>query len=187
MQSDPNQPSLSDETVGFHLEKKEESKLIVVTFADAEQAQGLYDELVKLDKKEIISLNDAIFVTKNEDGEYEVDEKIHREKRTGTVGGAISGALIGMVLGGPILGLAGGAIIGRLVGKKMDLGIDKGTINSIAADLENGHTALFVYGTAKHAGTVLEVFKKFQGKVVSTTVEPEMQERLQKALEQESS
>lgn len=187
MQSDPNQPSLSDETVGFHLEKKVESKLIVVTFADAEQAQGLYDELVKLNKKEIISLNDAVFVTKNEDGEFEVDEKIHHEKRTGTVGGAVTGALVGLVLGGPILGLAGGAIIGRLTGKKLDLGVDKGTINSIAADLENGHTALFIYGTAKHAGTVIDAFKKYEGKIVSTTVEPEMKERLQKALDQAGS
>ena len=186
MSTNPNQESLSDETVGFHYEKGKESQLIVVTFEDAAQAEGLYEELVKLNKQKIINLKDAIFVTKNEDGEYKIDEKMHHEKRSGTLGGAFTGALVGLVLGGPILGLAGGAIVGRLIGKKMDLGVDEGTVESIAADLENGHTALFIYGNAQHSGTVVEAFKKFHGKIVSATVDTDMQEQLQKALDAES-
>ncbi len=186
MSNNPNDQNLGDELVGFHFEKGKDSQLIVVTFADAAQAKGLYEELVSLDKKKIIKLSDAVFVSKNDDGEYAVDEKAHHEKRTGTFRGAFSGLLVGMVLGGPIIGLAGGALIGRLIGKKMDLGVDQGTIDAIAADLDNGHTALFIYGTAQHAGTVVEAFKKFQGKIVSATVDVEMQERLQKALDQES-
>lgn len=186
MSNNPNDQNLGDETVGFHFGKSEESQLIVVTFEDATQAQGLYEELASLDKKKIIKLSDAVFVSKNDDGEYEVDEKKHHEKKTGTFRGGFSGLLVGLVLGGPIIGLAGGALIGRLIGKKMDLGVDQGTIDSIAADLDSGHTALFIYGTAQHAATVIDAFKKFQGKIISTTVDEEMQERLQKALDQES-
>ncbi len=50
----------------------------------------------------------------------------------------------------------------------MDLGVDKETIQSVADDLEQGHTALFIIGEARHAPTVIDVFKKFDGKIVQT-------------------
>jgi uncharacterized membrane protein len=185
--TDQSNQNLGDETVGFHYEKNAPNQLVVVTFEDAEQAQGLYDVLVEMDKKKTVNLSDAVFVFKNEAGEFEVDQKKHNEKKTGTVRGAFAGTLIGLVLGGPVLGLAGGALVGRLIAKKMDLGVDEGTIQSIANDLENGHTALFIYGTAQHAGPVVEAFKQFHGKIISTTIDPEKAERLQKALDQENS
>lgn len=185
--ADESYQSLGDETAGFHYKKQEEKQLVVVTFEDADQAQGLYEALVEMDKKKTVNLSDAVFVSKNEAGEFEVDQKMHHEKKTGTVRGAFAGTLVGLVLGGPILGLAGGALVGRLIAKKMDLGVDEGTIQSIANDLENGHTALFIYGTAQHAGTVIDTFKRFHGKIISTTIDPEKAERLQKALDQENS
>jgi len=187
MSLDTNEESLSDATVGFHYEKNVEGQLIVVTFEDAAQAEGLYEELVKLNKQKAINLRDAVFVTKNDAGELTVDEKVHHEKRSGTLGGAFAGSLVGLVLGGPILGLAGGAIVGRLVGKKLDLGVDKGTIQSIADSLDAGHTALFIYGNAQHAGTVIGAFKQFHGQIVSTTLDTDVQEQLQKALDEENS
>ena len=158
-------------------------QLVVVTFEDASQAESLYAELKELDKKKAIYLEDAVFVTKNDDGKYKVDEKVHHEKRSGMVKGAALGTLVGWMLGGPILGLAGGAVVGRLVGKRMDLGVDKGTIQSVADDLEQGHTALFIIGAARHAPTVIDVFKKYNGKIVQTTVNDATKERLQNALD----
>lgn len=169
-----------------HLEEGLPSQLIVVTFADEDQAQGLYEALKELDKKKIAHLEDAVFVTKNADGKYEIDEKRHHEKRTGTFKGATLGVFIGWMLGGPVLGLAGGAIVGRLIGKKMDLGVDEGTIKSVANDLENGQTALFILGSSKHRPTVVDTFKQFKGKIVSTTLDSDVQERLQQALDQDS-
>ncbi len=168
---------------GGHLEEGAISRLVVLTFEDASQAEGLYEELKELDKKEILNLEDAVFVTKDENGEYKVDEKIHHEKRSGTAKGAVIGVLLGWMLGGPILGLAGGAIVGRVIGKRMDLGIDKNTIDNIAADLEKGHTALFILGSANEVAPVLDVFNNYHGKIVETTLEPDVQEKLQKALD----
>ena len=158
-------------------------QLVVVTFDDASQAESLYAELKELDKQKVIYLEDAVFVSKNEDGEFKVDEKVHHEKRTGMLKGAALGTLIGLMLGGPILGLAGGAVAGRLIGKRVDLGVDKGTIQSVADDLEQGHTALFIIGSARHAPTVIDVFKKYKGKIVQTTVDDATKARLQNALD----
>ena len=186
MSLDNNYESLSDETVGFHYEKGVDSQLIVVTFEDANQAESLYEELVKLNKEKTINLRDAVFVTKNDAGELTIDEKVHHEKRSGTLGGAFAGGLIGLVLGGPILGLAGGAIIGRLAARKVDLGVDKGTIQSISDSLDAGHTALFIYGNAQHASTIIKAFKHVKGQIISTTLDTDAQEQLQKALDAEN-
>jgi uncharacterized membrane protein len=184
MSSDQN---LGDETVGFHFSQKAPSQLIAITFEDADQAQGLHDELVKLDKQKLIDLTDCVFVSKNEDGKYEKHETAHHEKRTGTMSGGVIGGVIGFALGGPILGLAGGAVIGRLIGKKMDMGIDEGTVESVANDLDQGQIALFILGRAEHSAVIVETFKHYNGKIVSTTLDPDMQTRLQKALDSENS
>lgn len=173
-------------STGSQLTERLPSQLVVITFEDMEQAQGLYDALKDLDDKKVVNLEDAVFVTKNEAGELSVNEKVHSEKRSGAVKGAVLGTLIGWMLGGPILGLAGGAIVGRMIGKKVDLGVDKGTIQSVANDLDNGHTALFILGSTTHRPTVIDAFKQFSGKIVATTIDTEAQERLQKALDEES-
>lgn len=171
---------------GARIESEAPNQLIVVTFEDASQAQGLYEALVDLDKKKVVHLEDAVFVSKNADGELAVDEIKHNEKRSGAVKGAVLGTLVGVMLGGPLLGLAGGAVVGRMIGKRMDLGIDNGTVQSISQDLENGHTALFILGSARHAPSVLEAFSKYHGKIVQTTVDTAVQERLQNALDSEN-
>ncbi len=163
------------------------SYLVVVTFEDVAQAQGLYEALVELDKQKLADLQDAIFVYGDETGEVKVNELIYNEKRKGTRRGAILGGLAGLVLGGPILGLAGGSIIGRLIGKRMDLGIDSGTIESITRDIERGHSALFILGYSENRRVVVETFRNFQGRIVEATVGEEMREALQRALESESS
>ncbi len=169
--------------VGGRMTEGLPSRLIVLTFEEAAQAESLYEKLKELDKKKILNLEDAVFVVKGDDGSYKVDEKMHNEKRSGTAKGAVFGTLIGWMLGGPVLGLAGGAIVGRMIGKRVDLGIDKGTIESISNALDSGHTALFLSGSANQAAPVLEAFKGARGKLIETTIDPDVQAKLQRALE----
>ncbi|MCL4263349.1 MAG: DUF1269 domain-containing protein [Anaerolineae bacterium] len=172
--------------VGAQIETAAISRLVVITFADPSQAEGLYEALVALDKQKAVNLEDAVFVTKNAEGKLQVDERIHNEKRSGTVKGAVLGTLVGWMLGGPVLGLAGGAIVGRMIGKRLDLGIDEGTVQSVSAALAEGQTALFILGSARHAPSVVEAFKKFNGTIIETSVDPEVRERLQRALDAEN-
>lgn len=159
------------------------SQLIVVSFADSAQAEGLYSDLLALNEKGVIRLEDAVFVKKDAKGKYKVDEKFHHEKRTGMLKGAGVGVVVGLIVGGPVLGLVGGAIAGRFIGKHTDLGIDDGTVKSVAEELDSGRTALFVLGATKHVPTVIETFEKYEGKVIQTTVDSDAQAKLQKALE----
>lgn len=172
--------------VGAQMQEGAISRLVVITFADPAQAEGLYKSLLELDKQGAVNLEDAVFVSRNTEGKLAVDERVHNEKRGGTVKGAVLGTLIGFMLGGPVLGLAGGAIVGRLIGKRMDFGIDEGTIQSVSAAVDEGQTALFIMGSASHAPSVVETFRKFQGTIIETTVEPEARARLQRALDEEN-
>jgi uncharacterized membrane protein len=159
------------------------SQLIVVSFDDDAQAEGLYADLVALDKKKVVRLDDAVFVKKDEAGKFTIDEKFHHEKRSGTFKGAGVGVIVGLIIGGPVLGLAGGAIVGRMIGKHTDLGIDDGTIKSVAEELHNGRTALFILGAAKHQPTVVDTFAKYNGKIIQTSIDTDAQAKLQKALD----
>ena len=162
------------------------SRLIVLAFEDDAHAESLYEKLKELDKKKIIHLDDAVFVNKGDDGKYKIHEKMHHEKRSGTAKGAVFGTLIGWMLGGPVLGLAGGAIVGRMIGKKMDLGIDKGTIESISNHLDAGKTALFISGSARNTAQVMDAFKGSGGMMIETTIDENMQAKLQHALDDEA-
>jgi uncharacterized membrane protein len=166
--------------------EEQASQLVVVTFTDPAQAQGMYEALVELDKKKVIELKDAVFVRKNAHGAFEIDEKVHREARTGMGKGAVLGVLVGFMLGGPVLGMAGGAVVGRFIGKRLDLGIDSGTIQTIANDLEQGETALFMFGYARHQASVRDAFRQFSGKIVETSLDPDVRDRLQRALDSEA-
>lgn len=159
------------------------SHLIVITFANEEQAEGLYAELVALDKKNLVDLQDAVFVSKDEEGNFVVSEKIHQEKKKGTRRGAGLGVVAGLLVGGPILGLVGGAVVGRLIGKRMDLGIDSKTIESISQELEQGHTALFILGSSENSALVLATLRKYEGHIIEATVSEEMRASMQRALE----
>lgn len=169
--------------VGGHLTGDLPSRLIVITFEDQADAESLYEKLKELDKKKILNLEDAVFVTKGEDGKYKIDEKTHNEKRSGTAKGAAFGVLLGWMLGGPVLGLAGGAIVGRMIGKRLDLGIDQGTIKTISEHLDNGLTALFIFGSARQTAPVVEAFKGAKGNIIEATIEADAQAKLQQALD----
>jgi uncharacterized membrane protein len=68
----------------------------------------------------------------------------------------------------------------------VDLGVDKGTVQSISDSLDAGHTALFIYGNTQHKSTIIEAFKHVNGQIISTTLDTDAQEQLQKALDAES-
>ncbi len=161
-------------------------QLVVVLFDDTTQAEEMNKALEGLVESKVLHLSDVVIVSRNAEGELEVNQTVHNEKRSGTTKGAVFGTIIGVIVGGPVLGLAGGAAIGRWIGKHTDLGIDNATIESISNALNNGQSALFAMGSAKMPGPVKEVFSKFDGTIVQTTLDTEATEQLQKALDSDS-
>lgn len=162
------------------------SQLVVVTFEDTAVATDMLDALENLAKQDLLNLEDAVVVSKNAEGKLDVVQTKHREKRTGTSRGAILGVMVGTIFGGPLVGLLGGTLIGRYVGKKMDLGVDDNLVESVANDLKEGNSALFLLGSAPHRAPLRAVFEQFHGTIYESTLDEDAREQLQKALDSES-
>jgi uncharacterized membrane protein len=58
------------------------------------------------------------------------------------------------MLGGPIGGVLLGAAAGALASRKVDLGIPKGKVDLLVAEMVDGSSALFVQGTSKREGVM---------------------------------
>src|SRR5512138_789686 len=99
------------------------ANLVAIVYPDEETAAKALGTLGELQKQAVLSLEDACYVVKDQQGKV----KIHQMTSTagvGAVGGAWWGFLIGLLFFMPIAGLAIGAGLGALMGKFADFGID---------------------------------------------------------------
>ena len=94
------------------------------------------------------------------------------------------GFLAGLLLGGPILGAAGGAAVGAITGSMKDIGIEDQFIADIAQGIGPNSSMLFLM-TENADEKVMEYLKHFKARVLTTTLPPEEETRLQKLLETE--
>ena len=165
------------------------SELVVIGFDTQEEADRVLTELHRLQKEYLIDLNDAVVAVRTDDG------KVRLKQSVGTVGiGATSGGLSGLFWGtlvgllflNPLAGLALGGIIGAgagaLAGALTDYGIDDNFIRSLTKTIPPGSSALFILIRKVQAEKVLEDLSKYHGRVLRTSLSPEQEERLRKAL-----
>jgi uncharacterized membrane protein len=96
------------------------------------------------------------------------------------------GLLVGLVFMNPLLGWLGGAVIGAgsgaLSGKLADYGINDEFIKSLGSTIQPGTSALFVLVRKVTPEKVLPHVAKFGGTVLKTSLSPEQDERIRKAL-----
>src|SRR5690606_27140350 len=105
---------------------------------------------------------------------------------SGGLSGALWGTLVGLLFLNPLAGfVVGGAIgagSGALAGSLIDYGIDDEFIRSLAETLEPDTSALFVLIRKAQPEKVLAELRGLRGQVLRTSLSPEQEARLQKAL-----
>lgn len=136
-----------------------------ITFPDLEGAHNFEKTLKHMDKEELIVLEDAVIVTKNEKGKVHV----HQSKDLTTAKGAAKlgtvGFVAGLLLGGPVGGAVLGAAAGALLGKKLDLGIPDDKIDMLKDSLEKDHSLLFIQVRPLKEGALRNALKQSGGDV----------------------
>src|SRR3954447_15292199 len=97
------------------------ANLIAIAYPDESTAREVLNTLARLQTEKSIELEDAVIVTRNQDGKV----KLHQTSKTaamGATGGALWGGLIGLIFLAPLLGMAVGAAGGgaprRLAGRR---------------------------------------------------------------------
>ena len=103
----------------------------------------------------------------------------------GALGGAFWGLLIGLLFLAPWLGLAVGAVTGGLAGKFHDIGIDDNFIKEVGGAINPGNSAIFLLVRQAVVDKVIPELRKFNGRIIQTSLSKEKEEKLREAFSAE--
>lgn len=159
------------------------SNIVGLAFEGRETAEGWLNDLEKMAEDGHIEIMDAVVVSRGVSKNVDVKQTKSVTKKYAGRGTGI-GFLAGLLLGGPILGAAGGAAVGAITGSMKDLGIEDEFIEDIAQGIGPNSSMLFLM-TQNADEKVLDYLKAFKARVLTTTLPPEQEARLQKLLESE--
>ncbi len=159
------------------------ANLVVVMYDDQYRAKDVMKELKTLQENKQLAIDDAAYVTKDNEGHFHVHQE-HSLTKSGAVAGGVGGIVAGLLFTIPIAGLAVGAAAGAIAGKAQDYGIDDKVIKAINDDMRLNTSAIFLLVHDVNRDAVIPVFTKYGGKVVQTTVTPEDEAKLQALLDE---
>lgn len=167
------------------------SDLVAIAYPDINQAEQVLEKLGQMRTAQLIDLDDAVYVTKDAQGNVKLHQAINMVK-AGAGYGALWGGLWGLLLGAlvlqPIAGAAIGAGVGAgsgaIAGNLSDYGIDDNFIRQLAQNLTPNSSAIFVLVRRVTADKVVPEVSKFGGKVLQSSLSHDAEARLQQALEQ---
>jgi uncharacterized membrane protein len=95
--------------------------------------------------------------------------------------------LAGTLLGGPVLGLVAGVTAGVLKGKRKDrdYGLNADFVSGVSRGVRPNRSAIFLLVKQADAEQLQVKLRPMPATVLSTTLEPEQEQRLRRALAEE--
>ncbi|GAB3682519.1 DUF1269 domain-containing protein [Salinarchaeum chitinilyticum] len=157
------------------------SSLVVLAFEDETGAEAMRERMFDFQKRELITLEDAAVVVRNEDGKTHV-KQAHSLVGSGALGGGFWGLLIGIIFWMPWLGMAIGAVTGALSGKFTDIGIDDEFIEEVEEKVEPGTSALFLLARDVRLERIEQELDDVDFEIIETNLSPEDETQLREAL-----
>jgi uncharacterized membrane protein len=158
------------------------SDLIAIAYPDRYTAEAVRETLNDLMAQRTIELEDAVVVTRDEEGKVKLHQTL-RPAATGAAGGILAGGLIGLLFLAPIIGMAIGAAAGGAAGALTDMGIDDSFMKRLGASLAPGGAALIVLVRKMTPDKVLPHIQRYGGEVIQTSLDDGTEARLHEALQ----
>jgi uncharacterized membrane protein len=160
------------------------SSLVAVVFEDEITAFEMRTALMRMQKENLIDLEDSVVVTRNASGKVKLDQATNLTA-AGAIGGGFWGMLIGLVFLNPLLGAAVGATAGALSMRYKDIGISNEMTRDVGQALKPGSSALFVLVRRATVDKVLDGLKAFagKGKIFQSSLTKDDEATLREALE----
>ena len=155
--------------------------LTVWKFDSAGGAQNALTLLERMQKEELLQVNDGAYVTWPEGKKKPKTEQLHSLTGAGALGGSFWGLLFGLIFFVPLLGMAVGAAMGALSGSMADVGIDDDFIRQVRQEVTPGTSALFVMTSGVVVDKVIDEFKETGATLVSTNLSKDDEDRLRTA------
>jgi uncharacterized membrane protein len=159
----------------------------VSQFDSAGGAEEVLGTLERLQKEELIRIEDAAIVSWPEGAKKPKTRQLRNLAGAGALGGAFWGLLFGLIFFVPLLGLAIGAASGALGGALTDVGIDDNFIKEVRSKITPGSSALFLLTSGAVQDKVAEELKGMRGHVtlLHTNLSSEQEEKLREAFAEE--
>ena len=110
--------------------------LVVLGFDNQLAAQEMLTTLTRLSTEGTLLLQDAVFVTKADNGKVRVVQTTDPSSGQAAVGGAWWGLLFGVLLAVPVLGMAIGAGSAALMARMIDTGISDKFVKELRDSIE---------------------------------------------------
>jgi|SRR5829696_2437327 len=155
--------------------------LTVWKFDSAGGAANALGLLERMQKEELIQINDAAYVYWPEGKKKPKTEQASKLAGVGALGGSFWGLLFGLIFFVPLLGMAVGAAMGALSGSLTDVGIDDEFIREVREHVTPGTSALFVMTSNVVVDKVVDEFKDSGATLVSTNLSKEQEAQLREA------
>ena len=152
--------------------------LTVLKFDSANGAESALDLLERLQKQELIQINDAAYVYWPVDRKKPKTEQLHNLTGAGALGGSFWGLLFGLIFFVPLLGMAIGAAMGALSGSMSDVGIDDGFINGVRDQVTPGTSALFLMSSDAVMDKVKDAFDGQHVELIQTNLDDAQEAKL---------
>jgi len=158
------------------------SELVVAGFKGEFTADEVLLDLLKMKQSYLIDLDYAVVAARRDDGTITVKSNnvlVHADATAGCQWGIIIGGLAGLIIGGII-----GAAIGETVKILRRVGIKDDFVNEISKTLEPGSSALFIRVRQSLSGKVVDELKKYNAKLLRSSLVITKESDLIKELEQ---
>lgn len=160
------------------------SDLIVIGYPDEHRAHDVWAELVKLQHDDLVDLEDAAIIWRDENGELHVTTPAHHAVAKGTVSGLFWGTLTGLLFMFPLAPLAGvaGGIMGAALGAAWHLGLEDDFKQRVQDLVQPGTSALMVIVRKITPDKFIEALRPYGGTVLKTSLPRDAEQELMKAL-----
>jgi uncharacterized membrane protein len=161
------------------------SSLTVWKFRSPDGAAEALDDLLGMQRAELIRVLDAATVSWEEGKKKPKTRELRDTRRAGALGGGFWGLLFGLIFFIPILGLAIGAATGALIGSMSDVGISDSFIRDVREKVTPGTSALFVLSSDAVVDRVAKEFSSADAELISTNLSSEQEAKLREAFSEE--
>ncbi len=161
------------------------SDLIAVAFDDEFKAEQVRLDLLKMQHKHLVDLEEAAVVVHTKDGKVKLHHVTHFTVSV-ALGGGFVGSLVGLILINPVLalfGLVAGTGLGAAIGSLKEVGIEEEFMKDLGFHLKPGTSALFIVAKKAKPEAILQELKKFNGKVFQTSLKHDDEEKLRAAFD----
>jgi uncharacterized membrane protein len=141
-------------------------RLAAISFDDDLKAVEFMTAVTRLARDRRLSLHDAVFVVKRDDGKTYVRETKDLQPSSTAIGAGLWSGLFGLLLGGPVGMLVAGGIgagAGAVTAKVVDVGVTDEFVAQLREMVRPGTTTVAVLADDVDADAVLAELQRFEG------------------------